>query len=79
MSKKTGYFRLNMTIKLHSNASTSSRMISTLYAGQYIKFDAYKISGGYGWLRQKRDGGYAYIASGEARNGKRVSTWGTVF
>lgn len=77
--KKTGYFRLNTAIKLRSKASTSSRVISTLYRGQYIKFDAYKISGGYVWLRQKRDNGYAYIAPGEARNGKRVSTWGKIF
>lgn len=78
-TKKSGYFRLNTTIKLRSGASTSSRVISTLYNGQYIKFDAYKISGGYVWLRQKRGNGYAYIASGVARNGKRVSTWGTIF
>ena len=77
--KKSGYFRLNTTIKLRSKASTSSRLISTLYAGQVIKFDAYKISGGYVWLRQKRDNGYAYIASGVAKNGKRISTWGKIF
>ena len=77
--KKNGYFRLNTTIKLRSGASTSSRLVSTLYNGQYIKFDAYKISGGYVWLRQKRGNGYAYIASGVARNGKRVSTWGKVY
>lgn len=77
--KSSGYFRLNTTIKLRSDASTSSRVISTLYSGQYIKFDAYKISGGYVWLRQKRGNGYAYVASGMAKNGKRVSTWGTIF
>lgn len=78
-TKKNGYFKLNTTIKLRSGASTSSRVVSTLYSGQYIKFDAYKISGGYVWLRQKRGNGYAYIASGEARNGKSVSTWGKIF
>lgn len=77
--KKNGYLRLNTTIKLRSDASTSSRLISTLYSGQVVKFDAYKISGGYIWLRQRRGNGYAYIASGEARNGKRVSTWGAIF
>lgn len=77
--KKSGYFRLNATIKLRSKANTSSRVISTLYRGQTVKFDAYKISNGYVWLRQKRSNGYAYIASGNARNGKRVSTWGTIF
>lgn len=77
--KKNGYFRLNTTIKLRSGASTSSKVISTLYSGQYIKFDAYKISGGYVWLRQRRGNGYAYLASGEARNGKRVSTWGRIY
>lgn len=76
--KSSGYFRLNTTIKLRSDASTSSRVISTLYSGQVIKFDAYKISGGYVWLRQRRSNGYAYIASGVARNGKRVSTWGKI-
>ena len=74
----SGYFRLNTTIKLRSDASTSSRVISTLYSEQYIKFDAYKISGGYVWLRQRRGNGYAYIASGEAKNGKRVTTWGKI-
>ena len=77
--KKNGYFKLNTTIKLRSNASTSSRVISTLYSGQSIKFDAYKVVGNYVWLRQKRDSGYAYIASGVARNGKRISTWGWIF
>ena len=77
--KKNGYFRLNTTIKLRSRASTSSRVISTLYSGQAIKFDAYRIVGNYVWLRQRRGNGYAYIASGEARNGKRVSTWGKIF
>ena len=77
--KKSGYFRLNTTIKLRSDASTSSRVISTLYSGQVIKFDAYKISGGYVWLRQRRGNGYAYIASGEAKNNKRISTWGKIF
>lgn len=77
--KKNGYFKLNTTIKLRSNASTSSRVISTLYSGQSIKFDAYKISGGYVWLRQKRDNGYGFVASGEAKNGRRVSTWGWIF
>ena len=78
-TKKSGYFRLNTTIKLRSKANTSSRVISTLYSGQVIKFDAYKISNGYVWLRQKRGNGYGYVASGVARNGKRVSTWGTIF
>ena len=78
-TKKSGYFRLNTTIKLRSKASTSSKVISTLYRGQTVKFDAYKISNGYVWLRQKRGNGYAYIASGVARNGKRVSTWGKIF
>ena len=78
-TKKSGYFRLNTTIKLRSKASTSSRVVSTLYRGQVIKFDSYKISGGYVWLRQKRSNGYAYIASGIAKNGKRVSTWGKIF
>lgn len=77
--KKSGYFRLNTTIKLRSGASTSSRLISTLYSGQVVKFDAYKVVGNYVWLRQRRGNGYAYIASGEARNGKRISTWGTIF
>lgn len=77
--KKSGYFKLNTTIKLRSEANTSSRVISTLYSGQTVKFDAYKISGGYVWLRQKRGNGYGFVASGEARNGKRVSTWGRIF
>lgn len=76
--KKSGYFKLNTTIKLRSDASTSSRLISTLYSGQVVKFDAYKISGGYVWLRQRRGNSFAWIASGEARNGRRVSTWGKI-
>ena len=76
--KKSGYFRINTTIKLRSDASASSRVISTLYSGQYVKFDAYRVEGNYVWLRQRRGNGYAYIASGEARNGKRVSTWGKI-
>ena len=77
--KKNGYFRLNTTIKLRSGASTSSKMISTLYSGQYIKFDAYRVVGNYVWLRQRRGNDFGYIASGDARNGKRVSTWGRIY
>lgn len=77
--KKSGFFRLNTTIKLRSGASTSSKVISTLYSGQYIKFDAYRVVGNYVWLRQRRGKSYAYIASGEAKNGKRISTWGKIF
>lgn len=76
--KKSGYFRLNTTIKLRSDASTSSKVISTLYSGQVVKFDAYRVVGNYVWLRQRRGKSYAYIASGEAKNGKRVSTWGKI-
>lgn len=77
--KKSGYFRLNTTIKLRSGASTSSRVISTLYSNQIVKFDAYRVMGNYVWLRQRRGKSYAYIASGEAKNGKRISTWGKIF
>lgn len=77
--KKNGYFKLNTTIKLRSKASTSSRVISTLYSGQVVKFDAYRVVGNYVWLRQRRSNGYAYIASGMAKNGKRISTWGKIF
>lgn len=75
---ENGTFISNRAINLRTEASTSGKVISLMSAGSKIKYDAYKIDqNGYVWIRQKRENGYGYIATGESRNGKRIDYWGT--
>lgn len=70
-------FKLNQPINLRTQPTTNSSIIATLPAGSVVHYDSYKIdSNGYVWLRQPRRNGYGYLASGESRDSKRVSTWG---
>lgn len=72
------HFKLGQAINLRTEPNTSSKIIATLPVGSVLQYDSYKIDyNGYVWLRQPRSNGYGYLASGESRNGKRVSTWGT--
>lgn len=70
-------FKLSYPIKLRWGATLQSSVIMVLQPGDTIKYDAYAFSGGQVWLRQPRGNGkYAYLSSGEYRNGKRVSSFG---
>lgn len=78
--KETGKFTITTPegIWLRWGASTASAKIAVLPKGSAVKYDAFCHSGGYVWIRQPRgNGSYAYLPTGESRNGKRVSSWGT--
>ncbi|AUV72149.1 endolysin [Lactiplantibacillus plantarum subsp. plantarum] len=64
--KKT--YTLKTAVKLHTGASTSSSVITTLPAGTTVKTDQAIIQGGYRWVRQPRFNGYGYLATGPASN-----------
>ncbi|TLG80961.1 glycoside hydrolase family protein [Vagococcus zengguangii] len=72
-----GTFSLNEAIHLRTSANTNADIIATLQPGQSIQYDAFLIeTSGYVWLRQPRTNGYGYLASGQSKNGKRISYWG---
>lgn len=74
---ENGVFHLRTAIYLRSGAMVGAPVIALLPAGSSVKYDAYSIHGGYVWIRQPRaDGSYGYLATGEAKNGKRTSWWG---
>ena len=72
-----GTFTSTQAIFLRWGATASSTQISLLPTGSVVKYDAFAHSGGYIWLRQPRGKGqYGYLASGESKNGRRISSWG---
>lgn len=71
-----GTFILGQAIYLRTHPTTSSSPIALLKPGDKVNYDAYIIQGGYVWIRQPRSGGYGYMATGDAKNGKRVDYWG---
>lgn len=71
-----GTFTLGQAIYLRTAPSTDAVPIALLKAGSKVKYDAYTIRGGYVWIRQPRSNGYGYMATGDAKNGKRVDYWG---
>lgn len=76
-SEKATY-RLNTPTYLRWGAKTSSSALALLPVGSTIKYDAFSIHNGYVWIRQPRGHGqYAYIATGQAINGKRINYWGS--
>lgn len=67
----------NTTLPLTVDASGNGALIANIGAGQAINYDAYMIDGRYVWIRQPRGNGYGYMATGNAKNGKRVDYWGS--
>lgn len=72
-----GTFILGQAIYLRTQPTTNSVPIALLKAGSKVNYDAYTIRGGYVWIRQPRSNGYGYMATGYAKNGKRLDYWGT--
>lgn len=71
-------FTANTAIKMRWGALVTSDLLTVIKPGDKIKYDCYAFSGGYVWIRQPRGNGkFAYLATGEQRNGRRVSSWGT--
>ena len=66
--KGTKTYTLKTAVKLHTGASTSSSVITTLPAGTTVKTDQAIIKGGYRWVRQPRFNGYGYLATGPTSN-----------
>ncbi|AHN66533.1 endolysin [Bacillus phage Bcp1] len=78
-TKQNGVFTLDRTINLRTAPFPTAPLIAQLNAGDNVTYDGYGYEkDGYVWLRQNRgNGNYGYIASGETKNGQRISTWGT--
>lgn len=77
---ENGLFTLgkDQAIRLRNEPKMNAPTISVLYAGQSVKYDAWCITDGHVWIRQPRSGGsFAYLPTGEARNGKRLNYWGS--
>lgn len=74
---QNGKYTLSYATVLRYGASTSSGKIATIGRGSVVKYNAFKIAGGYVWIRQVRGNGYGYLATGQAVNGRRVNYWGT--
>ncbi|MHC3378041.1 GH25 family lysozyme (plasmid) [Ligilactobacillus equi] len=76
--KESGSYTCGVATYLRWGATTHSATITLLAAGSTIKYDAYCFADGFVWLRQPRaNGTYGYLASGQADNNHRLSSWGT--
>lgn len=74
---ENGTFIPNVTLPLTVDASGNGALIANIGAGNAIKYNAYMIDSKYVWIRQPRGNGYGYMATGNAKNGKRVDYWGS--
>lgn len=77
--KENGTFKTSMTLPLTKDFSGNGALIANLKKGDIVKYDAYLIDKNYVWIRQKRGTTYGYMATGNAKNGKRTSYWGTFY
>ncbi len=72
-TKQNGVFITGGAINLRTGASTNSKVIALLPTNTEIKYDAYRTTGQYTWLRQPRaNGQYGYLVGRD--NGR---AWGT--
>ena len=61
-TKQNGVFITGGAINLRTGASTNSKVIALLPTNTEIKYDAYRTTGQYTWLRQPRaNGQYGYL------------------
>lgn len=75
---RKGTFIPNINLPLTVDASGKGAVIATIKKGDPVVFDAVMTDSKYVWIRQPRSGGkFGYMATGYAKNGKRVDTWGT--
>lgn len=75
---QNGKFTLGQALPLTVDDSGKGKLIATLPKNSVVAYNAYRIDqNGYVWIRQKRDNGYGYMATGNSKNGKRVDYWGT--
>ena len=72
-TKQNGVFVTGGAINLRTGASTDSKVIAQLPANSEVKYDAYRTTGQYTWLRQPRaNNEYGYLVGRD--NGQ---AWGT--
>ena len=72
-TKQNGVFVTGGAINLRTGASTDSKVITQLPANSEVKYDAYRTTGQYTWLRQPRaNNQYGYLVGRD--NGQ---AWGT--
>lgn len=72
-TKQNGVFITGGAINLRTGANTNSKVIALLPTNTEIKYDAYRTTGQYTWLRQPRaNGQYGYLV-GRLNN----QAWGT--
>ena len=72
-TKQNGVFITGGAINLRTGASTNSKVIALLPTNTEIKYDAYRTTGQYTWLRQPRaNGQYGYLVGRNDGN-----AWGT--
>lgn len=72
-----GTYIMNVATNLRTGTSTRNKIIAKLPVSSAVKYDAFIIKNGYLWIRQPREDGYAYLATGPAKNGKRTDkAWG---
>lgn len=73
-----GKFYPKSSLPLTVDASGKGKLIAKVPAGDFVKYDAFCHANGYVWIRQPRAGGkYGYMATGNSKNGKRTSHWGS--
>ncbi|QEG04126.1 acetylmuramoyl-L-alanine amidase [Bacillus phage BC-T25] len=72
---QNGVFTANTTIKVRSEPSVNATHLRTLYSGGTFKYTSFGMEkDGYVWIKGA-DG--TYVATGETRDGKRISYWGS--
>lgn len=71
-------YTLKTDVNLRTGASTNDNVITTLAAGTIVKTDQAIIQGGYRWVRQPREDGYGYLATGPEGNTLEYVTTGSV-
>lgn len=77
--KEKGTFTLTENIWLRTVPSIKGgKDLAYMPKGTRIKYDQFTYNDGYIWIRQPRSNGqYAYMATGEGRNGERKTYWGS--
>ncbi|HCS93140.1 MAG TPA: hypothetical protein DIW15_00325 [Bavariicoccus seileri] len=76
--KEKASFTPNTTINVRDKASTSGKVVATYHKGEKVYYDMFKHDGGYVWISYVSSSGKRrYMATGNSKNGKRTSSWGT--
>lgn len=69
----------SVPVNLRWGTSKSSALVATLPVRSKIEYDAKCVSGGYIWVRQPREKGYAYCSVGEADGfGIKIKSYGEI-